>query len=90
MSNPLIYVDLQYTPKPDGFDGHRWQPWSIMVCSGDNHEALFRSTERYTNRADAVHAAQIAFGAQSNVYLREHEKGNVELRLASDHPSEQS
>ena len=66
----------------------RFQPYRIIVTSGDNHEPLFRSTESYFNRADAIHAAQIAFGRGSNVYLREHEKGNVQLRLASDGPGE--
>lgn len=41
-------------------------------------------TERYLHRADAIHAAELAFGSGSNVYLRESEHGNVLLRLAND------
>lgn len=60
-----------------------FQPWRLLIISGDNHEPLFKSTESYFNEADAKHAAQIAFGSRSNVYLRQKEHGNVELRLAA-------
>lgn len=59
-----------------------FQPWRILVKSGDNYKALFKSTERYNNEADARHAADIAFGPHSNVYLRQAEHGNVALRMA--------
>lgn len=62
----------------------RFQPFRVAIKSGDNEEPLFRSTESYFNRADAKHAARIGFGRGSNVYLRQHEQGNEELRLASD------
>lgn len=61
----------------------RFQPFRLLIVSGDNHKPLFRSAESYFNRGDAVHAAQIAFGNQSNVYLREPEHGDVQLRLAA-------
>jgi uncharacterized protein YegP (UPF0339 family) len=79
----LVYVDLKHTPKPPEFDG-RWQPYRLIVKSGDNEEILFLSSEAYTNREDAISAAELAFGPQANVYLRESEHGNVELRLARD------
>lgn len=66
----------------------RFQPWRLAVISAGNQEELFRSSESYFNREDAIHAAEIAFGCGSNVYLRESEHGNVELRLASDRPAE--
>lgn len=66
----LVYIDLIYTQRPDDYTGPRWQPWSVMVRSGDNHHVLFRSSERYTNEEDAVRAAEIAFGMNSNVWLR--------------------
>lgn len=66
----------------------RFQPWRLLIKSGDNEKVLFKSTESYFNKADAEHAAQIGFGRGSNVYLRESEHGNVELRLASDRPAE--
>jgi uncharacterized protein YegP (UPF0339 family) len=61
----------------------QFQPWRVLIKSGDNHKPLFRSTERYFNREDAIHAIQLAFGSGSDVYLREAEHGDVELRLAS-------
>lgn len=84
MSN-LIYVDLLYTEEPADRprDAARWQPWRTIVRSGDNMRALFRSSEAYTNRQDCIDAAQLAFGDDANVYLRETEHGNVELRLAA-------
>ena len=67
---------------------NRFQPWRLLILSGDNHEPMFRSTERYFNRADALHAAELAFGSGSNVYLREAEHGNVVLRLAVSTPAD--
>ena len=55
-------TDEQYRELVD-----RFQPWSLLIVSGDNHEPLFRSTERYLHRADAIHAAEFAFGSGSNV-----------------------
>jgi hypothetical protein len=60
----------------------KFQPWRVVVKSGDNQKALFRSTERYFNRSDAIHAAELAFADRSNVYLREAEQGNRVLRMA--------
>jgi hypothetical protein len=85
---PLIYVDLAYTPfvesplKGHGPDPARHQPWRLLIKSGDNQKPLFRSTESYFNRDDAIHAAELAFGSGSNVYLREAEHGNRVLRMA--------
>lgn len=61
----------------------RFQPWRVLIKSRDNHEPLFRSTESYFNKADAIHAAELGFGAGSNVYLRQHEHGNQVLRMAA-------
>lgn len=61
----------------------RYQPWRLLILSGDNHEPMFRSTERYFNRADALHAAELAFGAGSTVYLREAGYRDVPLRVAT-------
>ena len=71
-------ADAAYEEYLDNF-----QPWRLLVKSGDNHRALFRSTERYYNEADARHAAEVAFGAQSNVFLRRAEHGNETLRVAN-------
>jgi hypothetical protein len=60
----------------------RFQPWRVAIKSGDNGAELFRSSERYFEKRDAVHAIWLAFAPESNVYLREGEAGNVELRLA--------
>lgn len=61
----------------------KFQPWRVTVKSGDNQKPLFRSSERYYNRSDAVHAIELAFGCDANVYRREAEHGNEPLRLAS-------
>ena len=66
----------------------RFQPWRLLIKSGDNQEPLFKSTESYFNKADAENAARIGFGRGSNVYLRQSEHGNELLRLASDSPAE--
>jgi hypothetical protein len=66
-----------------------FQPWRLLIKSGDNQEPLFRSTESYFNRADAIHAAELAFGAGSNVYLREAEHGNRVLRMSVRVPQRQ-
>lgn len=80
-------------PSPEVITGERkanyrryiddFQPWRILIKSGDNQEPLFRSTESYFNKADAEHAAHLAFGAGSNVYLRQAEHGNQVLRMAT-------
>lgn len=61
----------------------RFQPWRIVIKSGDNFEPLFKGTERYKSERDALHAIYLAFGPTSNVFLRRHEKGNVRLRQAA-------
>lgn len=61
----------------------RHQPWRILIKSGDNQEPLFKSTESYFNRADAIHAVYLAFGPGSNVYLRQAELGNQPIRMAA-------
>lgn len=95
---PLIYVDIieEQPQTREQYDRKRantteaqharyvakFQPWRLAIKSGDNQKALFRSTERYSNRTDAIHAAELAFGERSNVYLREAEHGNRALRMA--------
>ncbi|SBS73856.1 hypothetical protein MHPYR_180093 [uncultured Mycobacterium sp.] len=62
----------------------RFQPWRVAIKSGDNGAELFRSSERYKDKRDARHAIDLAFGLYSNVYLRQAEVGNIELRLAAE------
>lgn len=76
----VIYVDLQYHQKPDDWEGVRWQPWSAIIKSAGNMEPLFRSTERWTNRQDAIDTITLAHSAATTVFLREAEHGNVLLR----------
>lgn len=79
-----VYVELEYTPEPEGRadDASRWQPWRLLVRAGGNNAALLRSTERYTNKGDAVHAAELAFGEDTTVILRQENQPNYQLRLA--------
>lgn len=78
---PLVYVDLKKSKV-------RWplkrnQPWYFVAINGRNMRRLARSTENYTNRADAVDAIWQLFANDSNVFLREAEHGNVNLRQAT-------
>lgn len=81
----LIYVDLyQSDPGLKPFaTGSRPQRWRWRALNGDNSRILAISSESYTNRQDAVDAIAELFGDTSNVYRREVEVGNVELRLAA-------
>lgn len=79
---------IKHLPKMPGGKAYQqyldhFQPFRVLVKSGDNEEPLFRSTERYFNNADAIHAIELAFGTSSNVYLRQHETGNQLLRPAT-------
>jgi hypothetical protein len=86
---PLIYVDLIEVREPKarkllGPVRTRWQPWRVSILSGNNMRRLFRGSERWTNRQDALDAIALAFGGGSNVYLREAEHGNQVLRMAAE------
>lgn len=74
-----------FTDTPARYREYRgtFQPWRLLIKSGDNEKRMFRSTERYFNRADAIHAAERCFGPGSNVYLREAGVGNRVLRAAT-------
>lgn len=78
---PVLRNAMQLEPSYQKYL-ERFQPWRLLIKSGDNQEPLFRSTESYFNRDDAIHAAELAFGKGSNVYLREREHGNRVLRMA--------
>ncbi|MFV8049759.1 hypothetical protein [Mycobacterium sp. 48b] len=67
----------------DGFQAWRW-----LAKSGDNHEVLAVSSERYFNRGDCLHAVELLFGNGSHVYRREAEHGNVLLRYADGKAAE--
>lgn len=83
---PLIYVDLVNVPEPKVrklIPGRtRWQPWRVVILSGDNMRRLFRGSERWTNKQDALDAIALVFGSRSNVYLRQSGVGNQLLRRA--------
>jgi hypothetical protein len=89
--NPVIFVDLKYVPEPKArklIPGRsRWQPWRAVILAEGNHEPLFRSSERWTNRQDALDAISLGFGPDTIVYLREAEKGNVLLRHPDPWPA---
>ena len=57
------------------------QPWRIVIAA-HNGEPLFRSTERYKDERDARRAIDIAFGANTNVWLRQEGKERVAVRVA--------
>lgn len=82
MSAPLIYVDVRQSKS-------RWplirpQRWYWVALNGNNFHTLARSSEMYTSRYDCLDAVAQLFGTTSNVYLRQHEKGNAALRMAAE------
>jgi uncharacterized protein YegP (UPF0339 family) len=86
---PLVYVDIRRAllSRIPG----RPQRWYWIARSADNQKKLARSTERYTNREDCVHAIKLLFAASTTVYLRRREAdgwpveqlGNEALRMAA-------
>lgn len=82
MSN-LVYVDIVCNPQPDAYTGTRWQGWWWRAINGGNFKVLAVASEMYTNKQDCIDAITELFGSGSNVYLRQSEQGNQELRLAS-------
>lgn len=92
MNHPVVYVDLKYAPEPKarkllGRTRPRWQPWSAIIMREGNFEDLFRSTENWTNKQDALDAVQLGFGPDTIVYLRQPEKGNEILRHPEPWPA---
>lgn len=85
---PVVYVDLFQSEddKQRGPKAARPQLWRWRAFNAGNFERLAVSSEAYTNRQDCIDAIEQLFGVGSNVYLREHEKGNQPLRMA--YPSE--
>jgi hypothetical protein len=79
-SATLIYVDLKKSRRL--WPRKRPQRWFWVAKNGGNQKRLARSTETYTNKADCIEAIYALFGDGSNVYLRQAEIGNVNLRLA--------
>lgn len=65
-----IHVNLVYKRKPT-LRVKRHQPWRFFVKSGDNWKTLAISSERYTNKQDALDAIELLFGPDTVVSLRE-------------------
>lgn len=79
--NPsLVYVDLVHVENKATKTG-RPQRWRWVARNGGNNKIMGQSSERYTNRKDCERAIDVLFGVNSEVYRRESEKGDVELRL---------
>lgn len=78
-----INVDIIERERPWDYDEGtkgRFQPWRIVVKAGGNNKVLFRSSEAYTNEADAEAAAELAFGPAATVTLRRMGEPNRVLR----------
>lgn len=78
--NALIWVDLTQSKR-------RWplkrpQRWYWVALNANNMRRMARSSETYTNRKDCIAAIWQLFGDSTTVYLRQHELGNVNLRMA--------
>lgn len=78
---PLVFVYL-YQSRSRKLLG-RPQTWRWRALSGNNFRTMAASSESYTNRQDCLDAITQLFGADTNVYLRQHEQGNQPLRMAS-------
>jgi uncharacterized protein YegP (UPF0339 family) len=77
----VIYVDVKKSSIARVL--RRPQPYYWIARSADNQKVLARSSERYTNYADVLHAIDLLFAAGTTVYRRESEKGNVPVRMAA-------
>jgi hypothetical protein len=75
----VIYVDLKRGVPSRLL--RRQQPWYWIAKNAMNQKVLCRSSEHYTNQADALAAIGQVFGAETIVYLRQTEQGNQVLRL---------
>lgn len=75
----LIYVELKKSTRP--WSTKRAQKWSWTASNGGNNRVLARSSEHYTNKADALAAIQALFGNTSNVFLGRHDNDKTVLRL---------
>lgn len=65
---PVTYVELRKSAT-------RWplkrpQQWYFVQILEGNREPLTRSTEMYTNKAEALDAAVLAHGPQTTVFLQ--------------------
>lgn len=86
---PVLFVDIKRAPLSRL--PFRQQRWYWVCKSADNQRKLARSTERYTNRQDALDAIYLLFRPGTTVYLRRREAdgwpteilGNEALRLAA-------
>lgn len=73
---PVIYVDVYQTKRL------LKREWRWRAINAGNRKTMATSGEGYLNRADCMAAVYQLFGAATNVYLRQHELGNVVLRMA--------
>ena len=87
---PLVFVDLYQTERKPRAAGDtrevRPQLWRWRAINGSNFEVMAIASEAYTNKQDCLDAIAQLFGASTNVYLRQHEQGDQELRLANNNP----
>lgn len=98
--HPVIYIELieekplsrenYFRRHPTG-DHYRYldkfQPWRFIAKSVANQKMLARSSERYFNEADAVHAIDLLWGPESIVYRRQAEAGDVLIRHPEPWPA---
>jgi uncharacterized protein YegP (UPF0339 family) len=82
MSAPVIYVDI-YSSDNKRTKTDRPQRWRWRAINADNNRKMATSGEAYSNYQDCFDAIVELFGDGTNVYLREAEKDNAPLRMAS-------
>lgn len=90
--HPVIYAELKYNPEPKarkllGPTRTRWQPWTVWIWVKGNNENLFKGSERWTNKQEAIDAVNLAHGPESIVYLRQPEAGDLLIRHPEPWPA---
>lgn len=85
--HPVIYVDIYATERKPRSERDtrpaRGQRWRWRALNASNNKKMATSGEAYTNEQDCLDAIHALFGGGTNVYLRQHEKGNEALRMAA-------
>lgn len=76
MSNPVVYVDLYRTMFL------RKREWRWRARNAGNQRLMATSAEGYRNLQDCLDAVEQLFGSGTDVYLRQAEHNDVELRMA--------
>lgn len=82
---PTIVIDL-LKDLPRKFPGRRPQPWRYLISDAGNGAVFERSSERLTNRGDAIEAIEDVHGPDATVVLREEGQPDRIIRRPYPYP----